>query len=600
MEMWPRCTAGILFFRTCSAPPRRGRGLQTALQLCNFCAGGHAPESPGWAASCRFLSPYPTPYRARGAQAVLCGDVLATGWFCAERGRIAEQAAAPGGAAVAVLGLGPVGLMAAVAARQLGAAQARPTPSPPGWQQALPRTRAWARPRAAAVVRAGRRSGPRAWALVRRKLSSGLLPAPAPGVRPGRRDAGVPLLTSQRQACTSPCARVLRTQASAIKSIVAREPGRHATIMFRSGLVPARRCLPSIQFQSDWTSRARSAPRRSASPGRRPRRRPPARAPRKSAAPRLRGAMPMRRPTRPARAETLERRSLRPRTGMGMAWRRPARAGPSAAGMPAQPRTASMQARRIRTSPAAVQRKRPMGARPRAAQRRGARVAAPQARAATRPHARRPAARRVRPLAPLLGPAGAHRRAAKGPAAAVRRRTAGRSACWRPCAARRAAAAPTRCWRRSARSARWRSPTSSSGRAVRFPDTAGRKPSSFRLKPVTSHPTWAGVSSVLAGPPAPSHARRRASALDAPAGEQAHPARPCGSRPCRVPCSPTGPRARPVKGARRGRSGARALRAAPPGAPPHACLARPPAPWQRTAAAAGAGRAQPGGAGAQA
>ena len=56
-------------------------------------------------------------------QALLCGDVLATGWFCAERGRISELAAAQGAVTVAVLGLGPVGLMAVVAARQLDAQQ---------------------------------------------------------------------------------------------------------------------------------------------------------------------------------------------------------------------------------------------------------------------------------------------------------------------------------------------------------------------------------------------------------------------------------------------------------------------------------------------
>lgn len=66
----------------------------------------------------------PTP-PAHAMQAVLCGDVLATGWFCAERGRIAEMAAAQGPVTVAVLGLGPVGLMAVVAARELGAAQVR-------------------------------------------------------------------------------------------------------------------------------------------------------------------------------------------------------------------------------------------------------------------------------------------------------------------------------------------------------------------------------------------------------------------------------------------------------------------------------------------
>jgi len=45
------------------------------------------------------------------------GDVLATGWFCAESG-----GAGPG-KTVAVIGCGPVGLMAVVAARELGADQ---------------------------------------------------------------------------------------------------------------------------------------------------------------------------------------------------------------------------------------------------------------------------------------------------------------------------------------------------------------------------------------------------------------------------------------------------------------------------------------------
>lgn len=56
-------------------------------------------------------------------QALLCGDVLATGWYCAERGRIRELAAAQGAVTAVVLGLGPVGLMAVMAARQLGAQQ---------------------------------------------------------------------------------------------------------------------------------------------------------------------------------------------------------------------------------------------------------------------------------------------------------------------------------------------------------------------------------------------------------------------------------------------------------------------------------------------
>ncbi len=48
-------------------------------------------------------------------EALLAGDVLATGWFGA------ESAGAAPGAALAVVGCGPVGLMAVVAARELGA-----------------------------------------------------------------------------------------------------------------------------------------------------------------------------------------------------------------------------------------------------------------------------------------------------------------------------------------------------------------------------------------------------------------------------------------------------------------------------------------------
>lgn len=48
-------------------------------------------------------------------EALLAGDVLATGWFGA------ESAGAGPGKVVAVVGCGPVGLMAAVAARELGA-----------------------------------------------------------------------------------------------------------------------------------------------------------------------------------------------------------------------------------------------------------------------------------------------------------------------------------------------------------------------------------------------------------------------------------------------------------------------------------------------
>lgn len=55
------------------------------------------------------------PEGARPEEALLVGDVLATGWFGA------ESAGAGPGVTVAVVGCGPVGLMAVVAARELGA-----------------------------------------------------------------------------------------------------------------------------------------------------------------------------------------------------------------------------------------------------------------------------------------------------------------------------------------------------------------------------------------------------------------------------------------------------------------------------------------------
>ncbi len=48
-------------------------------------------------------------------EALLAGDVLSTGFFCAERAAVGP------GSVVAVVGCGPVGLMAVVAARELGA-----------------------------------------------------------------------------------------------------------------------------------------------------------------------------------------------------------------------------------------------------------------------------------------------------------------------------------------------------------------------------------------------------------------------------------------------------------------------------------------------
>lgn len=50
-------------------------------------------------------------------EALLLGDILSTAFFCAEQGGIAR------GDSVAVLGLGPVGLLAVMAAKHLGAAQ---------------------------------------------------------------------------------------------------------------------------------------------------------------------------------------------------------------------------------------------------------------------------------------------------------------------------------------------------------------------------------------------------------------------------------------------------------------------------------------------
>ena len=57
----------------------------------------------------------PVPAGAREEEALLAGDVLSTGFFCAEGARLVP------GSSVAVLGAGPVGLMAAVAAFELGA-----------------------------------------------------------------------------------------------------------------------------------------------------------------------------------------------------------------------------------------------------------------------------------------------------------------------------------------------------------------------------------------------------------------------------------------------------------------------------------------------
>lgn len=59
----------------------------------------------------------PVPRELPGEQALLVGDVLATGWFGAENGGVGP------GSAVAVIGLGAVGLSAVAAAGALGAAR---------------------------------------------------------------------------------------------------------------------------------------------------------------------------------------------------------------------------------------------------------------------------------------------------------------------------------------------------------------------------------------------------------------------------------------------------------------------------------------------
>ncbi|KIZ02967.1 alcohol dehydrogenase GroES domain protein [Monoraphidium neglectum] len=59
-------------------------------------------------------------------EALLLGDILSTAFFCAERGGVAE------GDTVAVVGLGPVGLLAVLAARHLGAARVFAVDGVPG------------------------------------------------------------------------------------------------------------------------------------------------------------------------------------------------------------------------------------------------------------------------------------------------------------------------------------------------------------------------------------------------------------------------------------------------------------------------------------
>lgn len=58
-------------------------------------------------------------------QALLCADVLPTGWFCAESGEIERMLKQQEEVSVAVIGCGPVGLSACAAAISLGATKVR-------------------------------------------------------------------------------------------------------------------------------------------------------------------------------------------------------------------------------------------------------------------------------------------------------------------------------------------------------------------------------------------------------------------------------------------------------------------------------------------
>ena len=58
---------------------------------------------------------------ALAVQALLCADVLPTGWFCAERAGINELLRDQGEVVVAVVGCGPIGLAAIAAALSMQA-----------------------------------------------------------------------------------------------------------------------------------------------------------------------------------------------------------------------------------------------------------------------------------------------------------------------------------------------------------------------------------------------------------------------------------------------------------------------------------------------
>lgn len=109
----------------------------TSCGACFYCASGLTArcvhgELFGWVADGRGLHggqaelvrvPFAdatlvrVPAAARDEEALLAGDVLSTGFFCARLGNIEP------GQAVAVVGAGPVGICAAIAARELGAGQ---------------------------------------------------------------------------------------------------------------------------------------------------------------------------------------------------------------------------------------------------------------------------------------------------------------------------------------------------------------------------------------------------------------------------------------------------------------------------------------------
>jgi threonine dehydrogenase-like Zn-dependent dehydrogenase len=99
-----RCLAGELFGWV-----EGGRGLQGAQ--------GELVRVPLAASTLVPLPPEVLADNRRAEAALFAGDVLATGYFCAEQGNVGP------GTVVVVLGCGPVGLMAVLGARRLGAAE---------------------------------------------------------------------------------------------------------------------------------------------------------------------------------------------------------------------------------------------------------------------------------------------------------------------------------------------------------------------------------------------------------------------------------------------------------------------------------------------